>query len=40
MKNLKSFFSFTPFELKTLYIPRDDAQCVRECLITESDEVI
>jgi len=32
--------SFTPFELKTLYIPRDDAQCVRECLITESDEVI
>ena len=31
--------SFTPFEIKTLYIPQDASLPVRECLLTEYSEV-
>lgn len=31
--------AFTPFEIKTLYIPHDSSMPVRECLLTEYSEV-
>ena len=37
MLNRTLSLSFTPFEIKTLYIPHDAAMPVRQCLLTEME---